>query len=112
MSYNPNTAMAENIGLFATDEHIQTEADETPLAPTYLLPDGRVICLDFNVHMATERGVTVNCYMYHYPDFDDVPTGQSVIRDEANLYNIFVPLDVILENCDLSQVEYKMKEEK
>ena len=46
------------------------------------------------------------------PDFDDVPTGQSVIRDEANVYNIFVPLDVILENCDLSQVEYKMKEEK
>ena len=43
MSYNTNTAMAENIGIFATDEHIQTEADETPLAPTYLLPDGRVI---------------------------------------------------------------------
>ena len=111
-------AMAENIGVFATDEHIQTEADEFPLAPTYTLPDGRVICLDFNVHMATERGVTVNCYMYHYDDISLIPSGQSAIRDEANLYNIFVPLNVIMEHCDLSQVieetttTYKMKEEK
>ena len=107
-----NNFIENHIGSFATDEHIQTEEDEFPLAPTYTLPDGRAIVLDFNVHMATERGVTVNCYMYHYLDFDDVPTGQSAIRDDANLYNIFVPLDVILENCDLSQIEYKLKKEK
>ena len=53
MSYKPNTAMAENVGVFVADEHIQTEEDETPLAPTYTLPDGRVICLDFNVTMTT-----------------------------------------------------------
>ena len=104
-------ATPENIGIFVTDEHVQTEEDEFPLGPTYTLPDGRVICLDFNVHMATERGVTVNCYMFHYDSADDVPSGQSAIRDDANLYNIFVPLDLILEYCDLSQVEYKLKDE-
>ena len=106
-----NNFIENHIGTFATDEHIQTEEDEFPLAPTYTLPDGRAIVLDFNVHMATERGVTVNCYMYHYPDRRSVPSGQSAYRDEANLYNIFVPLDLILSHCDMSQVEYKMTEE-
>ena len=49
--------------------------------------------------------------MFHYDSADDVPSGQSAIRDDANLYNIFVPLDLILEYCDLSQVEYKLKDE-
>tara|TARA_R100000329_G_scaffold25906_1_gene24407 strand:- start:9020 stop:9388 length:369 start_codon:yes stop_codon:yes gene_type:complete len=105
------------IGIYAkqgkyAEKHIQTEEDEFPLAPTYLLPDGRVILVDFNVHMHDERGVTVNCYMTHWKDFDSIPYGgASAFRDEANFYDIFVPLDLILEHCDLSQVEYKLKDE-
>ena len=104
--------MNKNIGKFTTDKHIQTEEDEFPLAPTYTLPDGRVICLDFNVHMHDQRGVTVNCHMTHWENESAIPYGSaSVWGSESNLYNIFVPLDVILECCDMTQLEYKLKSE-